>query len=51
MSLPTARMLVIIVFFLRLDVAVLKLFVLVDDAAHARRLPSLGWRLNRVLES
>ena len=50
MSLPTARTLVIIVIVLLLDVAVLELFVLVDDAAHPRRLLSLGGRLERDLE-
>jgi len=45
-------MLVVVVFVLRLDVAV-QVFVLVDDDAahHARRLLGLGRKLERDLES
>ena len=43
MSLPTARTLVIIVFVLLLNVAVLELFVLVDDAAHPEAASEFGW--------
>ena len=50
-ALPTARMLVIIVIVLRLDVAVLEVFVLMNGAAHARRFLGLGGKLERDLES
>jgi hypothetical protein len=41
--------LVIIVFVLRLDVALLKVFVLIGGAAHARWLLGLGGKLERDL--
>ena len=44
-------MLVVIVIVLRLDVAVLGVFVLIDDAAHARRFWGLRGRLEHDLES
>jgi hypothetical protein len=44
-------MLVIVFIVLRLDVALLEVFVLIDGAAHARRLLGLGGELERDLES
>jgi hypothetical protein len=44
-------MLVVIVIILRFDVAVLEVFVLMDDAAHARRFLDLGGKLECDLES
>jgi len=43
-------MFVIIVIFLRLDVAV-RVFVLMDDTAHARRFLCLSGKFERDLES
>ena len=44
-------MLVVIVIVLRLDVAVLEVFVLMNGAADARRFLGLGGKLERDLES
>jgi hypothetical protein len=44
-------MFVVIVIVLRLNVAVLEVFVLMDGAAHARWFLGLGGKLERDLES
>ena len=44
-------MLVVVVFVLRLNVALFEVFVLIGGAAHARRFLGLGGKLERDLES